>query len=141
MFAVCWAPIHFVFVFKAVGIYTTKVPEDFKLIVFQILSHVLAYVNRYGHGRVRARLLRFCEHLSRKKFLRAGWIIFNLRRGEDIFWGCCLFLFLRRRPFRNDCFRSYQCIFAISVCTGTMYNTKRIFENVVGKFPRQTRTS
>ena len=48
VFAVCWAPIHFVFVFKAVGIYTTKVPEDFKLIVFQILSHVLAYVNRYG---------------------------------------------------------------------------------------------
>ena len=46
VFAVCWAPIHFVFVFKAVGIYTTKVPEDFKLIVFQILSHVLAYVNR-----------------------------------------------------------------------------------------------
>lgn len=45
VFAVCWAPIHFVFVFKAVGIYTTKVPEDFKLIVFQILSHVLAYVN------------------------------------------------------------------------------------------------
>jgi hypothetical protein len=47
VFSVCWAPIQFVLLFKAVGIYTTKGTEDFKNIVFQILSHVLAYVNRY----------------------------------------------------------------------------------------------
>ena len=43
VFAVCWAPIHFVFVFKAVGIYTTKVPENFKLIVFQILPFLVVW--------------------------------------------------------------------------------------------------
>ncbi len=47
VFAVCWAPIQFVLLLKAVGYYTIRGREDFKLIVFQIFSHVLAYVNRY----------------------------------------------------------------------------------------------
>ena len=46
VFAVCWAPIQFVLLLKAVKLYDTKGPEDFPRIIFQILSHVLAYVNR-----------------------------------------------------------------------------------------------
>ncbi len=46
VFTCCWAPIQFVLLLKAIGIYRTKSAEDFPLIIFQICSHVLAYVNR-----------------------------------------------------------------------------------------------
>lgn len=47
VFAVCWAPIQFVLLMKALKVYQTKGPEDFPRIIFQIFAHILAYVNRY----------------------------------------------------------------------------------------------
>ncbi|TRY68475.1 hypothetical protein TCAL_12840 [Tigriopus californicus] len=45
VFAVCWAPIQFVLLMKALKVYQTKGPEDFPRIIFQIFAHILAYVN------------------------------------------------------------------------------------------------
>ena len=47
MFSVCWAPIQFVLLLKAVKMYSTSRPEDLSKVIFQIVSHVLAYLNRY----------------------------------------------------------------------------------------------
>ena len=46
VFSVCWAPIQFVLLFRATGLYQTKTVADYPLVIFQIFSHVLAYVNR-----------------------------------------------------------------------------------------------
>ena len=46
VFAVCWAPIQFVLLLKALDLFPTNGPEDFSRILLQILSHILAYVNR-----------------------------------------------------------------------------------------------
>lgn len=46
VFCVCWTPIQFVLLFRAIGLYQIKGPEDYIFIIFQIFSHVLAYVNR-----------------------------------------------------------------------------------------------
>ena len=47
VFTVCWAPIQFVLLLKAVKMYSTSGrPEDLSKVIFQIVSHVLAYLNR-----------------------------------------------------------------------------------------------
>ena len=43
VFSVCWAPIQFVLLFKAIGLYQTS---TLPAVIFQIFSHVLAYLNR-----------------------------------------------------------------------------------------------
>ncbi len=46
VFAVCWMPIQIVLVLKALKMYSTKGPEDFSRIIFQIFAQFLAYLNR-----------------------------------------------------------------------------------------------